>query len=342
MQDKGGKAPSDRGYRRGQRAYVILGGMLVILPELLVVLLGSSDPVLSTLSAVLTSTVLLSLYSLFYFRTERKYRGVSATLTDYFRSGLPLYVISNILIFFTIGMIYLLPRLGFATIIYVDAVFAPMYLVLARFPIGLRMGQRAEPLTDTKILSAAGEMAQRMDVDNVKLYTVDWRRFRTANAFQVGPRRFSIYVSNYLLDNLSSEEVNAVLAHELAHAKKRHVMKSMALIFFPTIVEMNVLVLGYVITQTNLVLGSIVFAAGFAAIFLEPRIAFRFQRRFELEADMIAVRTMGDGRPLISALEKLSALNLVPGGRRSRTHPSVIERIRRIEQLSEGDLANVK
>ena len=316
--------------------------MLVILPELLVVLLGSTDPVLSTLFAVLTSTALLSLYSLFYFRTERKYRGVSATLTDYFRSGLSLYIISNILIFFTIGMIYLLPRLGFATIIYVDVVFAPMYLVLARFPIGLRMGGRAEPLTDTNILSAVKEMAQRMDVDNVKLYTVDWRRFRTANAFQVGPRRFSIYVSNYLLDNLSSEEVNAVLAHELAHAKKRHVMKSMALIFFPTLVEMNVLVLGYVITQTNLVLGSIVFAAGFAAIFLVPQITSRFQRRFELEADMIAVRAMGDGRPLISALEKLSALNLVAGGRRSRTHPSVIERIRRIEQLSEGDLANVK
>ena len=41
-------------------------------------------------------------------------------------------------------------------------------------------------------------------------------------------------------------------------------------------------------------------------MFLAPRIAFRFQRNFELDADAVAARTLGDGKPVISALQKLA------------------------------------
>jgi Zn-dependent protease with chaperone function len=81
-------------------------------------------------------------------------------------------------------------------------------------------------------------------------------------------------------------------------------------------------------------LEGILVVAGFLLIFLVPQIAFRVQRRFELEADAIAARTLGDGRPVISALEKLAELNLIPGSKGSPTHPSINTRVQRIQQLN--------
>jgi hypothetical protein len=58
------------------------------------------------------------------------------------------------------------------------------------------------------------------------------------------------------------------------------------------------------------------------------------------EADEIAVRTLGEGRSLVSALQKLVALNLVPADRKSGAHPSVAKRIKRIEQIMSQSFAN--
>ena len=120
-----------------------------------------------------------------------------------------------------------------------------------------------------------------MGVENVQLFSVDWKKFKVANAFQVGRRKFSVYVSNYLIEKMSVEEVEAVMAHELAHAKRKHVAKSFALFLFPEVASVNLFIFGAVMIQRNSVLGGIAFPIGLVSVFLAPRIAFRFQRNFE-------------------------------------------------------------
>jgi STE24 endopeptidase len=132
---------------------------------------------------------------------------------------------------------------------------------------------------------------------------------------------------------MTEDEVLAVMAHELAHAKRKHVAKSMALFLFPALIAIDLLIFGDTLAQTNL-LGVIPFVLGFALIFIGPQIALRFQRKFELDADEIAVRTLGDGKSMINALQKLAELNLMPGNKGSPTHPSITKRIQRIEQMT--------
>jgi STE24 endopeptidase len=131
---------------------------------------------------------------------------------------------------------------------------------------------------------------------------------------------------------MSNEEVNAVMVHELAHAKRKHVMKISGLLLFTSIIAIDLFVAAATLSQTS-IWPVIPILAGFVVMFLGPQLVLRLQRKFELEADEIAVRTLGDGRPMVSALQKLVELNLVPADRKSGTHPSVAKRIQRIEQI---------
>jgi Zn-dependent protease with chaperone function len=126
--------------------------------------------------------------------------------------------------------------------------------------------------------------------------------------------------------------VNAVMAHELAHAKQKHVMKISGLFLFTSIIGIDLFVVAATLGQSS-IWPLISIPAGFVVLFLSPQLVLRLQRKFEFEADEIAVRTLGEGRPMVSALQKLMELNLVPADRKSGTHPSIAKRIQRIEQI---------
>ena len=130
---------------------------------------------------------------------------------------------------------------------------------------------------------------------------------------------------------MSTKEIIAVLAHELAHAKKRHVLKQFALVLFPLLLIMNCFIIGLALSQSSIFLGLLACAIGFASIFLSSGITRRYQKGFEYEADAFAVKILGDPKPMINALEKLVQLNLFPRDNDSSTHPSITKRIQKIK-----------
>jgi STE24 endopeptidase len=154
----------------------------------------------------------------------------------------------------------------------------------------------------------------------------------------MGPKRFSVLISDYLIEEFTPAEVDAVIAHELAHAKQRHVLKiavtylcfslsGLDLLFF--VRNVGVLTLGVLaLFFTGLFL---LFGGNF---FFTPYI----NRRFELEADHMAVKTIEDGKAMISALKRMAELNLTPQDKTfmswGLTHPSVSERIKKIQETT--------
>jgi Zn-dependent protease with chaperone function len=295
----------------------------------------SQSPIVAVATSILFASAMILSLSYSQFRIDSRYKNVTATTKDYFMANTYLYLVALLPGFLLLGFLYVLPRVGILTVVYVDGLILGVILFLARFPLSLRLGQKATPVTDAALLSSFSCLAGRMGVPRVDLYSIDWQRFKLANAFQAGPRKFSVFVSNYLLDNMSSEEASAVMAHELAHAKKRHSLKLTALVLCVTMVGSDLFIVGDMLNQASL-LPLIPIGAGFVVIFAGGNLVLRLQRRFELEADEVAVRTLGDGRPMISALRKLMDLNLLPAEARSGTHPSVAKRIESIEQLMAG------
>ena len=288
-------------------------------------------PIIAISLSMLIASVGMFLLSFSQFRIDRRYKHVTATQKDYLVLNIPFYLMALVPGLALLGFKYVLPKFGILTAIYADGLLLISFLFFARFPVALRLGQRAVPITDESVLSSFSGLADKMGISHIDLYSIDWRKFKIANAFQAGPSKFSVFVSNYLLENMSNEEVNAVMAHELAHAKRKHAMKISGLFLLTSIIGMDLFVVAALVQTSIWSLMPIL--AGFVVLFLGPQLVLRLQRKFELEADEIAVRALGEGRPLVSALQKLVELNLVPADRKSGTHPSVAKRIKRIEQI---------
>jgi Zn-dependent protease with chaperone function len=277
---------------------------------------------------MLASVGLFALSAHFQFKVDARFKETTASRADYFVSNIPALVLAQLMGFFVAAYDCLLPILGILTLAVVDVLIVVAIVVFSEFPPALRVGRRVSPIAQGALLSSFTSLARKMGIEHVEFYSVDWRMFKVANAFQVGPTHFSVYVSNYLLEGMTEEEVRAVVAHELAHAQRRHVAKGLALTLAMSLVAIDLFLSTQFVDPTT---GVFLLALGMAALAIGSRALVRFRRNCEFEADDIAVRTMGDGGSMESALKKLAMLNLEPGDRDSATHPSVSRRIQRIE-----------
>ena len=161
-------------------------------------------------------------------------------------------------------------------------------------------------------------LAAKAGVTLQQLYVLPMRRHRMANAFAV--QGGVVLLSDWLLENLERREVDAVLAHELAHIRLRHPRKLA------------------IAAAAGVVAGAaLVVVAGFATsivagVVLSLLVARFVSRRCEFEADALAVRLTGDAEALVTALVRIGRLNHVPvhWGRAAEsglTHPSTLRRI---------------
>jgi Zn-dependent protease with chaperone function len=157
-------------------------------------------------------------------------------------------------------------------------------------------------------------------------------------------RRFRyILVTPALLHYLEPEEIDAVIAHEIGHIKKKHLL--FYLLFFAgyLIFAFSVLdFVAYTLLYAEALFGimgreagayttvtSISFSILMILTFL---VYFRyifgyFMRNFEREADIFAYGTVGDAAPLISTFEKIAAASGQPADRPNWHHFSIKERI---------------
>jgi STE24 endopeptidase len=177
------------------------------------------------------------------------------------------------------------------------------------------------------------------------------KRSRHSNAFFTGLGRFrKIVLFDTLIAQLTELELEAVLAHEIGHYKKRHVIKMLSVSIAGVVVAFAAIAwlarqqwfyhafgfehqLGFV--AANLVPAILLFAllAGTITFWVSPFI-HGWSRRFEYEADAFARAATGEAQSLIQALRKLSEKNLsnlMPHALYSAfyySHPTLLERER--------------
>jgi len=175
------------------------------------------------------------------------------------------------------------------------------------------------------------------------------KRSRHSNAFFTGFGRFrKIVLFDTLIAQLTETELESVLAHEIGHYKKRHVMKLLGLsivgvfVAFATIAwladqEWFYRAFGFEyqggFTAANVVPAMLLFGllAGTISFWFSPLVHI-WSRRFEYEADAFARATMGEAQSLIQALRKLNEenlSNLTPHPLYSGfyySHPTLLER----------------
>src|SRR6516164_5431862 len=195
-------------------------------------------------------------------------------------------------------------------------------------------------------------LAQRTDFPTRSIEVMDGsKRSHHSNAFFTGFGRFrKIVLFDTLVAQLAEPELESVLAHEIGHYKKRHIVKLLGVSI--TGVFIGFAAIAWLTRQrwfyrafgfdynagfaaANVVPAMLLFAllAGTISFWFSPLVHL-WSRRFEYEADAFARASMGEAQPLIQALRKLTEKNLsnlTPHPLYSSfyySHPSLIERER--------------
>ena len=184
------------------------------------------------------------------------------------------------------------------------------------------------------------------------IFTMDGsKRSSKSNAFFTGFGKFRrLVLFDTLIQKQTEDELISVLAHEIGHFKKKHILKGTLLSLLASGIVFWIL--GWLlsaiqndpqIAQGFGLRGSSIYAGlFFAGILFSPLmrvfsiLSLALSRQFEFEADEYAVRSCKNPEAMISALKKLSVdhlANLTPHPIKillHYSHPPVLARIRRI------------
>jgi STE24 endopeptidase len=184
------------------------------------------------------------------------------------------------------------------------------------------------PLGEGALRERLFALAQRTRFPTRSIEVMDGsKRSRHSNAFFTGFGRFrKIVLFDTLIAQLTEPEVESVLAHEIGHYKKRHIIKMLGVSIAGVFVAFAAIAwlarqpwfyhaFGFE-HQTGFAAANIVPAILLFALLAET-LGFWFSplihiwsRRFEYEADAFARDAMGEKQSLIQALRKLSEKNL--------------------------------
>lgn len=183
------------------------------------------------------------------------------------------------------------------------------------------------------------------------VFTMDAsKRSTKSNAFFTGFGRFRrVVLFDTLIEKHTVEELVSVLAHEIGHYKKRHILKSIgisilttALMFFILSMFINNRELFAAFKMQEISIYGSLFFFGFLYHPIEMILSIlrnMISRGGEYQADAYAVKTYNRPQSMITALKKLSVenlSNLTPHPLKvflSYSHPPVLERIKAIRKL---------
>jgi STE24 endopeptidase len=157
---------------------------------------------------------------------------------------------------------------------------------------------RFEPLADTRLSGRIEELAAGMGVDVDEVLVADAsRRTTTANAYiaGLGPTRRVVLYDTLLDGRFTEGEILVVSAHELAHVERRHLWKGLA--WFTLLAVPGVFLLAWVTSRLGGLGPRLVplgLALAFAYVLLTQPLANAVSRRYEAEADWLALQATRD------------------------------------------------
>ena len=233
-----------------------------------------------------------------------------------------------------------------------------LFLLLIAPSVIMPLFNKFTPLPEGSLRDRLFALAQRANFPTRGIEVMDGsKRSQHSNAFFTGIGGFrKIVFFDTLIGQLTEPQLESVLAHEIGHYKKHHVLKSLCVSIVGVFMGFGAVAwlahrdwfyraFGFQhqagFAAANVVPAMLLFA------FLAETISFWFSplvhlwsRRFEYEADAFAGVIMGESQSLIAALRKLTEKNLsnlTPHPFYSGfyySHPTLLERERALRMTS--------
>jgi len=206
------------------------------------------------------------------------------------------------------------------------------------------------PMEPGELKEAILKYARSVNFPIKNVFVMDGsKRSSKSNAFFTGfGRNKRIALFDTLIEKHTIPELVAVLAHEIGHHKKKHILKGMIISILHTGVILFLLSVflgspglyeAFYMEQQSIYTGLLFFGLLYTPVELLLSIVVQMvSRKNEYEADRFAAKTIDESRSLVDALKKLSASNfsnLTPHPFYvflNYSHPPLLKRVRAIQQ----------
>lgn len=267
-------------------------------------------------------TIPFQLYTTFVI--EEKYGFNKTTVKLFITDKLKGYALGAIIggTLLTV-LLYLIQTIGPNFWIWFSIIAAAFILFVNMFytSLILPLFNKLTPLPDGELKTAIEAFAKKVSFPLDNIFIIDGsKRSKKANAFFSGiGKKKKIVLYDTLISNHTTEELVAVLAHEVGHFKRKHIIWGYVLSVVQIVFTLFVLSLMIFNENVSLALGGtqlamhlnllafgILFSpiSGITGLFMHL-----LSRKNEFEADAYAKETF-DGTALSNALKKLSVDNL--------------------------------
>ena len=316
----------------------------------------SIDPILQAVIAVNIFLIInyivelpFTIYQTFVIDEKFKFNNSTPGLfiKDQIKGGILTLILSSIISATVAWIIINVPYWWFFSFL---LIFLFIILLNLLFPTYIApMFNKFTPLKDEVLSEKIKDLLQKSGFESEGVFVVDAsKRDNRLNAYFGGLGKSKrVVLFDTLLDKLNSNELLAVLGHELGHFKNNDIYKNIAMIGM--VLFIGFYILGNFPTALFVELGAretpavveilfLLFLPLFIFIFM-PLISL-ISRYNEYEADKYAVKIHGNSQDLISALKKLIDENKsFPMSHKLTiifyySHPPVIERLRALGDKS--------
>lgn len=293
------------------------------------------------------------------FVVEQKYGFNTMTIRTYILDKIKSYMLAVVIgtpvLYLVIWFYYRFPSdfwwMSWILISVLSVAFSFLYsnLIVPIF-------NKQTPLEEGELRDRIRQLAEKTKFNLTNIYIIDGsKRSTRANAYFTGfgsKKRIVLY--DTLIKDLTYDEIESVLAHEIGHYKKKHTIKGLALsivqtgilLFLLSIIIDSKVIYGALGTTAGFHIGVIVFVILYSPVSFILSFAFNYWSRLhEYQADNFAGQH-SSAKSLVSALKTLTSNNmsdLTPHPwyvKAYYSHPPLLKRISALLQTS-GETASV-
>lgn len=318
----------------------------------------TSHPVLMAILYMLIFNVIgmivdvpFSYYNTFTIETKYGFNRMTKKLfwTDLLKSTALSIVITSIIIGAVVWIYGMIPQWFWLVAWAVIGCFQ-LFMQYIYTDFIVPMFNKLSPLEDGELRSAIEDFAKKTNFSLENIYMQDSSKRSThGNAYFSGwGKRKKVVIYDTLTEQLSTEQIVAVLAHEIGHQKHGHMTKMVVMMLsmmlltlwlFSLVIDSKEVAMAAGCEMPSFHINIMVFSMLFTPIsMLTDMFTAIISRRHEWEADEFA-RVYGQGEGISEALKKMSKhslANLTPHPLvvfMEYSHPTLLDRVKHLENL---------
>ncbi|MGD1006121.1 MAG: M48 family metallopeptidase [Ignavibacteriaceae bacterium] len=294
-------------------------------------------------------------YTEFYL--EHKYNLSNQTFLKWIWENTKTLLVSGaisipvlLIFFYSLNKFNLLWWLPFAIILFVISVILARIVPVFILPIFYKIVPVENVDLINRIRALAGGAG--IKVENVYKFNLSKNTKKANAAFTGIGKSKRILLGDTLLESYSADEIETVIAHELGHYKRKHIIKNiligtassfLTLFLIAYLYNLSLSWFGFTTVVQIAAIPLLSLWAMIISLILNP-LSNMLSRKFEYEADEYAIHSTNKREAFIATLEKLTDQNL--GDREPHplvewffySHPSIKNRVAALKRISPGKI----